>query len=126
MSIATIALPSKGRLKEETLKVFSKAGIDVLPPADPRSYRAKVKGRDDIEIAYLSASEIAREVAAGSVDNVERYPELLGQQACHHTGIRISAAASSPRHNIGYCTLRLPVAAGICLDGHNCSNADSC
>ena len=68
MSVATIALPSKGRLKEETLKAFSKAGIDVLPPADPRSYRAKVKGRDDIEIAYLSASEIAREIAAGSVD----------------------------------------------------------
>ena len=68
MSIATIALPSKGRLKEETLEMFSSAGIDVLPPADQRAYRAKVRGRDDIEIAYLSASEIAREIAAGSVD----------------------------------------------------------
>ncbi len=68
MSIVTIALPSKGRLKDKTLERFSNAGIDVLPPADPRSYRARVKGRDDIEIAYLSASEIAREIVAGSVD----------------------------------------------------------
>lgn len=68
MSTTTIALPSKGRLKEKALDIFASAGLEVLPPADPRSYRAKVKGREDIEIAYLSASEIAREVAAGNVD----------------------------------------------------------
>lgn len=68
MSIVTLGLPSKGRLKEKAIELLANAGLDVLPPADPRSYRAKVKGRDDIEIAYLSASEIAREVAAGSVD----------------------------------------------------------
>ena len=68
MSIVTLALPSKGRLKENAIELLAGAGLVVLPPADPRSYRAKVQGRNDIEIAYLSASEIAREVASGNID----------------------------------------------------------
>ena len=62
-----IAIPSKGRLKEQTLETFSRAGLIVLDPQDKRSYQARVKGRDDIEVLYLSASEIARELASGSV-----------------------------------------------------------
>jgi ATP phosphoribosyltransferase len=64
----TIAVPSKGRMKEDTLVAFAKAGLEVLPPKDTRSYRASVKGRQDIEIALLSASEVARELVAGSID----------------------------------------------------------
>ena len=64
----TLALPSKGRLKDNAIACLGAIGLEVLPPADPRSYRAKIKGRDDLEIAYLSASEIAREVAAGNVE----------------------------------------------------------
>ncbi len=64
----TIAVPSKGRMKDDTLAAFAKAGLEVLPQKDARSYRTKVKGRDDIEIALLSASEIARELVAGSID----------------------------------------------------------
>lgn len=68
MSVLTLALPSKGRLKDSAIELLASAGLEVLPPSDPRSYRAKINGRDDIEVAYLSASEIAREVAAGNVD----------------------------------------------------------
>ncbi len=64
----TIAIPSKGRMKDDTLEAFAKVGLEVLPPKDARSYRTKVKGRKDIEIALLSASEIARELVAGSID----------------------------------------------------------
>lgn len=64
----TLALPSKGRLKEESLATLARAGFNVEAPADARSYRARVAGRDDIEIAFLSASEIARELALGNVD----------------------------------------------------------
>ena len=63
----TIALPSKGRLKADAEALFAQAGLTVLPPADERGYRTSIRGRDDIEIAYLSASEIARELAAGTV-----------------------------------------------------------
>ena len=64
----TIALPSKGRLKDEAMAAFAAAGLVVAAPDDARRYRARVEGRDDIEIAFLSASEIARELGAGSVD----------------------------------------------------------
>jgi ATP phosphoribosyltransferase len=64
----TLALPSKGRLKEAALERLAKAGLEIVQPGDDRRYRAHVKGRDDIEIALLSASEIARELGQGNVD----------------------------------------------------------
>ena len=64
----TIAIPSKGRMKDDTLAAFAKAGLEVQPVADARAYRTTVKGRRGIEIALMSASEIARELAAGSID----------------------------------------------------------
>lgn len=64
----TIALPSKGRLKDEAMAAFARAGLVIEAPEDARRYRARVEGRDDIEIAFLSASEIARELGAGGVD----------------------------------------------------------
>lgn len=67
MSI-TIALPSKGRLREQALEVFARAGLPVEEPADQRRYRARVGGRDDVEVAFLSASEIASELGQGNVD----------------------------------------------------------
>lgn len=65
---ATIALPSKGRLREKTLELMAQAGFVVEAPADARSYHASVKGRDDLEVVFLSASEIARELGKGTVD----------------------------------------------------------
>ncbi|MBZ0163042.1 MAG: ATP phosphoribosyltransferase [Notoacmeibacter sp.] len=64
----TLALPSKGRLKEQAVAALEGAGYVIEQPADARQYRATVKGRADIEIAFLSASEIARELGAGTVD----------------------------------------------------------
>src|SRR5690554_6717709 len=63
----TLALPSKGRLRQESLDTLTKAGMTVLPQADERSYRTRLDGLD-VEIAFLSASEIARELAGGTVD----------------------------------------------------------
>jgi ATP phosphoribosyltransferase len=67
MSI-TLALPSKGRLKEQAIAVLERAGIRVFLPQDQRRYRATVEGRDDIEILFLSAAEIASELGSGGVD----------------------------------------------------------
>ncbi len=64
----TLALPSKGRLKEQAVAALEAAGYMVEQPTDARQYRATVRGRPDIEIAFLSASEIARELGAGTVD----------------------------------------------------------
>ncbi|MNI21962.1 ATP phosphoribosyltransferase [compost metagenome] len=68
MSTITIALPSKGRMKEDASAIFERAGLPIVAVGNERSYRGKVDGHDDIEIAFLSASEIAREIGAGTVD----------------------------------------------------------
>ncbi|WP_417685559.1 ATP phosphoribosyltransferase [Roseibium sp.] len=67
MTKLTIAIPSKGRLQENTHSFFGNAGLKVVQPGGARNYRGAIKGLDDVEIAFLSASEIARELAEGSV-----------------------------------------------------------
>ena len=64
----TIALPSKGRMKDDASAVFARAGMNITAVGNDRSYRGRVEGIEDIEIAFLSASEIARELGAGMVD----------------------------------------------------------
>ncbi|OLP54559.1 ATP phosphoribosyltransferase [Rhizobium rhizosphaerae] len=64
----TIALPSKGRIKEAAAEIFDRAGLPLVSVGNDRSYRGRIDGLDGVEIAYLSASEIARELAAGTVD----------------------------------------------------------
>jgi ATP phosphoribosyltransferase len=64
----TLALPSKGRLKDAAIEKLGAAGFAVATPDDDRRYRARIDGRDDIEVAFLSASEISRELAQGSID----------------------------------------------------------
>jgi ATP phosphoribosyltransferase len=64
----TIGLPSKGRMKEDASAIFARAGMKIVAVGNERSYRGRVEGRDDIEIAFLSASEISREIGNGSVD----------------------------------------------------------
>ncbi|NVK33937.1 MAG: ATP phosphoribosyltransferase [Rhodobacteraceae bacterium] len=67
MTKLTIAIPSKGRLQENTDAFFGRAGLKVQRPGGARNYRGKIRELDNVEIAFLSASEIARELAAGNV-----------------------------------------------------------
>jgi ATP phosphoribosyltransferase len=64
----TLALPSKGRLKEQAADAFTRAGLAIDMPGDDRKYRARLAGRDDVEIKFLSASEIAGELGEGALD----------------------------------------------------------
>jgi len=67
MSALVLALPSKGRLKEQAEAMLSAAGLAVETPTGSRTYRGRLAGMADVEVAFLSASEIAQEVALGSV-----------------------------------------------------------
>jgi len=67
MSI-TLAIPSKGRLREQSLALLSDAGYQIDLPQDGRSYRATLRNSDDFDMLFLSASEIAREVGTGAID----------------------------------------------------------
>ena len=62
-----IAIPSKGRLQENTNDFFRRAGLTVLQPGGARNYRGELGGVPGVEVAFLSASEISRELAAGNV-----------------------------------------------------------
>lgn len=61
-----LALPSKGRLMEESEALLERAGLPV-EKSDGRRYRGRLAGEIDVEVAFLSAGETARELAAGSV-----------------------------------------------------------
>ncbi len=67
MSKLIIAVPSKGRLQENTHAFFGRAGLKVLQPGGARNYRGAIAGLDTVEIAFLSASEIARALSDGMV-----------------------------------------------------------
>lgn len=64
----TIGLPSKGRMKEDASAIFERAGMKIVAVGNDRSYRGRVEGFDDVEVAFLSASEISREIGNGTVD----------------------------------------------------------
>lgn len=64
----TLALPSKGRLKDQAIERLQKAGYPIRLPENERRYRAAVEGLDRLEVTFLSATEIARELDRGSID----------------------------------------------------------
>jgi ATP phosphoribosyltransferase len=81
----TLALPSKGRLKEQVTEALARAGLVIEAPADVRQYSARIAGLD-VEIAYLSASEIAREVGEGRVDMGVTGEDLLRETFADWSG----------------------------------------
>ncbi len=62
-----LAVPAKGRLQENAEAFFARAGLQLIKPRGARDYRGAVAGLDGLEVAYLSASEITTQLAAGAV-----------------------------------------------------------
>jgi ATP phosphoribosyltransferase len=62
-----LAIPSKGRMQEDSRAIFTAAGLTFAKANGDRRYRYKIADMADVEIAYLSAPEIAREAGAGAV-----------------------------------------------------------
>ena len=62
-----VAVPSKGRLQVNAEAFFARAGLTLAKPRGAREYRGTIAGLDNVEIAYLSASEIAAQLARGAV-----------------------------------------------------------
>src|SRR5262245_64120295 len=72
-----LAVPSKGRLQENAEAFFTRAGLTLAKPRGARDYRGTIAGLDNVEIAYLSASEIAAQLARGMVHLGVTGEELL-------------------------------------------------
>src|SRR5205085_5249580 len=62
-----LAVPSKGRLQDNDEALFTRAAVMLAKPGRARDYRGTIAGLANIEIAYLSASEIADNIARGAV-----------------------------------------------------------
>ncbi len=67
MSKLTLAIPSKGRLMEQTTDMFARAGLVVRKVGHVRGYRGEVDGLPGIDVAYVSSGEIAEALKSGSV-----------------------------------------------------------
>lgn len=62
-----LAVPSKGRLMEETASLFSHGGLTLARTGNERGYRGELQGLPDVEVAFVSASEIADLLRKGEV-----------------------------------------------------------
>ncbi|MCH9807283.1 MAG: ATP phosphoribosyltransferase [Alphaproteobacteria bacterium] len=54
-----LALPSKGRLMEQTVEVLAESGLKVLKTGNVRGYRGEIEGVGEVDVLFVSASEIA-------------------------------------------------------------------
>jgi ATP phosphoribosyltransferase len=68
MNTLTLGIPSKGRLMEATSEVFAKAGYTIDRSGSERGYRGTLLGLKNIDVAFLSASEIAGQLRDGKID----------------------------------------------------------
>jgi ATP phosphoribosyltransferase len=60
-----LAVPSKGRLMDQTADLFAGAGMTLRKVGSERGYRGEIVGLEGVEVTYVSASEIAALLAAG-------------------------------------------------------------
>ncbi len=61
-----LAVPSKGRLMEQTQELFAAAGLTLRKTGHARGYRGEVVELPGVEVAFVSASEIAARLRDGS------------------------------------------------------------
>ncbi len=60
-----LAVPSKGRLMEQTIEMLGNAGLELRKTGHARGYRGEIVGLDMVDVAFVSASEIAWNLKTG-------------------------------------------------------------
>ena len=75
-----IAVPSKGRLKEQTEAFFARAGLPLTVSGGSRAYTGTMTGLEGVEVLFLPAQEIAGRLADGSIDLGVTGLDLLDEQ----------------------------------------------
>lgn len=81
MSKLIMAIPSKGRLKEQTDAYLRETGLKLKQTGGDRGYAAELKGIEGVEIRLLSASEIANGVINGDIHLGVTGEDLLREKA---------------------------------------------
>lgn len=86
----TLAIPSKGRLMEATADLLGRAGFTIDRLGAERGYRGILNGLGNVEIAFLSASEIAQNLRDGKTDlGITGQDLLLEKIAPDDPGVRL-------------------------------------
>lgn len=108
MSQLKLAIPSKGRLKEQTEAFFADAGLKIRQIGGARGYAARIDGVDGLDVQLMSASEISAAVIAGGVHvgvtgedqmremapQLERVAHLLAPLGFGHANLVVAAPRS--------------------------------
>ena len=96
MTRLSIAIPSKGRLKEKSEQWLSAGGFKLRQKGGGRGYSAELEGLDDVDVMLLSAREIATGLIEGQI-----HLGITGEDLLHD----LSGSASSDfdvLHRLGF------------------------
>jgi ATP phosphoribosyltransferase len=96
-----LALPSKGRLKEQTEAWLADTGLRLEMSNGARGYQATLTGFDGLEVRLASAADIANSLSAGEIHLGVTGEDLLGE----------AAAGALPLLALGFGRADLVVAA---------------
>ena len=99
MSKLSFAIPSKGRLKEQTEAFLADCGFGVRQIGGERAYQAELTGAGNVQLQLLSAREIAERLIDGSLqvgvtgqDLLEEISPDLGRDAAILDGLGFGGA----------------------------------
>lgn len=91
MKMLTLGIPSKGRLMEQAQELLEKSGFQIERLGTERGYRGRLVGLESVEVAFLSASEIASSLRDGKIDAGITGKDLLEETIPpHDTAVQIA------------------------------------
>jgi ATP phosphoribosyltransferase len=105
MKTLTLAIPSKGRLMEQAAEVLEAAGYTIERSGTERGYSGLLKGIEGVEVAFLSAGEIAQNLHEGKIDFGITGEDLL----CEKSGLNENLVSVLAPLNFGFANVVVAV-----------------
>ena len=103
--IINIGIVSKGRLKEESEKIFRKNNLKIYTEDGERGLVAKVKGKKNIRVLFLHAREIIDQLSLGNIDlGISGFDLLMESEINIQKNIKVEK-----KLKFGFATLQLAV-----------------
>ena len=103
--IINIGIVSKGRLKEESEKIFKKNNLKIYTEDGERGLVAKVKGRKNLRVLFLHAREIIDQLSLGNIDlGISGFDLLMESEINIQKNIKVEK-----KLKFGFATLQLAV-----------------
>ena len=66
--LIVIGLPSKGRLKEKSIRFFNDKGLKIVQSEKERNYFGTIENKPNVKIIFLHAKEIIQRLGDGTLD----------------------------------------------------------